>query len=47
MLAAATYRCQCCKIIIQIIEMSPSNTKAIYCPYCGNHALEPTTVILC
>ena len=32
---AATYRCQNCRIIIQLIEISPSKKKATYCPYCG------------
>jgi DNA-directed RNA polymerase subunit RPC12/RpoP len=45
---AATYRCQSCKVIIQLVEIySPTKRNAIYCPYCGKGVLEPRNVIFC
>jgi DNA-directed RNA polymerase subunit RPC12/RpoP len=32
-MVAATYRCQGCKSIFQLIEISTAKRKAIYCPY--------------
>ena len=45
---AATYRCQSCKVIIQLVEIySPTKRNAIHCPYCGKGVLEPRNVIFC
>jgi DNA-directed RNA polymerase subunit RPC12/RpoP len=47
-LLAATYRCQNCKVIIQLIEIySPTKRNAAHCPYCGKGVLEPRNVIFC
>jgi DNA-directed RNA polymerase subunit RPC12/RpoP len=45
---AATYRCQNCKVIIQLIEIySHTKRNATHCPYCGKGVLEPRNVIFC
>jgi DNA-directed RNA polymerase subunit RPC12/RpoP len=45
---AATYRCQSCKVIIQLVEIySPTKRNAIHCPYCEKGILEPRNVIFC
>jgi hypothetical protein len=45
---AATYRCQSCNVIIQLVEIySPTKRNATHCPYCGKGALEPRNVIFC
>jgi DNA-directed RNA polymerase subunit RPC12/RpoP len=45
---AATYRCQSCKVIIQLVEIySPTKRNATHCPYCGKGVLEPRNVIFC
>ncbi|MFZ0264758.1 MAG: hypothetical protein WAL42_06700, partial [Nitrososphaeraceae archaeon] len=45
-MVAATYRCQGCKSIFQLIEISTAKRKTIYCPYCGKRMIEPTNIIL-
>jgi DNA-directed RNA polymerase subunit RPC12/RpoP len=45
---AATYRCQSCSVIIQLVEIySPTKRNATHCPHCGNAVLEPRNVIFC
>ena len=45
---AATFRCQSCNVIIQLIEIySPTKRNAIHCPYCEKGILEPRIVIFC
>ncbi|HEX7208503.1 MAG TPA: hypothetical protein VF233_09995, partial [Nitrososphaeraceae archaeon] len=44
---ATTYRCRSCKIIIQLIEISPTKKNATHCPYCGKGVLEPRNIIFC
>jgi DNA-directed RNA polymerase subunit RPC12/RpoP len=45
---AATYRCQSCNVIIQLVEIySPTKRNATHCPYCGKAVLEPRNVIIC
>jgi DNA-directed RNA polymerase subunit RPC12/RpoP len=45
---AATYRCQSCSVIIQLVEIySPAKKNATHCPYCGKAVLEPRNVIFC
>jgi DNA-directed RNA polymerase subunit RPC12/RpoP len=45
---AATYRCQSCNVIIQLVEIySSTKRNAIHCPYCGKAVLEPRNIIFC
>ena|GEM_PF-2398969 len=45
---AATYRCQSCNVIIQLVEIySPTKRNATHCPYCGKAVLEPRNIIFC